>query len=44
MESQKIIPNLWFDPEKYSAEAAAEFYNKVFNNLSIETIARYEKV
>lgn len=41
MKTQKIIPNLWFDPVKFPAEKAAEFYKSVFQNVQIETIARY---
>lgn len=35
---QKITPFLWFDNQ---AEAAVQFYTKLFKNSSIGTIARY---
>ncbi|MGY5849383.1 VOC family protein [Salegentibacter sp. F14] len=43
MSTQKIIPNLWFDPGKFPAEIATEFYASVFKNSEIRTITRYGK-
>ncbi len=41
MKTQKIIPHLWFDPEKRPAEDAAAFYTSIFKNSKTGTISRY---
>lgn len=43
MKTQKIIPNLWFDPQKFPAEQAAEFYTRVFKNAVVENTALFGK-
>lgn len=43
MNPQKITPNLWFDPENFPAEEAAEFYKSVFKNAKIEFVVPYGK-
>jgi predicted 3-demethylubiquinone-9 3-methyltransferase (glyoxalase superfamily)/uncharacterized protein YndB with AHSA1/START domain len=43
MKTQKIIPHLWFDPGKFSAEKAIRFYKSIFKNVKIQSITRYGK-